>query len=140
LDTIGRNNPDSLYLVGSDLLSTGLDGAIKAVNIRSGLNFGFNYVYSNLTHPQRVYYRSDHYPFVRYGIPSVWIFSGFTNDYHTSRDIPENVNYQKFFRTTRLVYLAAFEIGNMKDLLKLDVNPKVTSRGSQNVREPSLYR
>ena len=140
MDMIGRNDPDSLYLVGSDLLGSGLDAAIKKVNKKSGLNFAFDYTYSNLTHPQRVYYRSDQYPFVRFGVPSVWIFSGFTQDYHTRRDVPEAVNYDKFYRTTRLVYLAAFEIGNLSEMIKLDVNPAVTSRGVHNVKEPSLYR
>jgi Zn-dependent M28 family amino/carboxypeptidase len=140
MDMIGRNSSDSLFLVGSDLLSSSLDYAIKTANKKSGLNFKFDYTYSNLTHPQRVYFRSDHYPFVRFGIPSVWIFSGFTPDYHTERDIPEAINYTKFLRTTKLVYQAAFEIGNMKELLNLDVNPAVTSRGKQNLAESSLYR
>ena len=59
MDMLGRNNPDSLYLIGSDLLSSELDGTIRHVNKASGLNFGFDYKYSNFTHPQRVYFRSD---------------------------------------------------------------------------------
>ncbi len=140
MDMISRNNPDSLFLIGTDLLSSQLDASVKRVNSRSGINFGFDYRYSNLTHPQRVYFRSDHYPFIRFGIPSVWFFSGFTPDYHTPADVLESVDYNKFFKVTRLVYLTAFDIGNMKDLLKLDVNPAVTSRGIQNVKEPSLYK
>lgn len=139
MDMISRNDPDSLYLVGSDLLSSELDASIKKVNRNYGLDFAFDYLYSNLTHPQQVYFRSDHYPFVRFGIPSVWFFSGFTYDYHTIRDVPERVDYSKLFRTTKLVYLTAMEIGNMKSLLKLDVNPAVTSRGAHNLREPSLF-
>ncbi len=140
MDMIGRNDRDSLYLVGSDLLSTGLDASISKVNRSSGLNFAFDYTYSNLTHPQSVYSRSDHYPFVRFGIPSVWFFSGFTYDYHTRRDVPEAVDYAKFYRTTQLVYLTAFDTGNMKEMLKLDVNPAVTSRGKHNLTERSLFR
>jgi Zn-dependent M28 family amino/carboxypeptidase len=139
MDMISRNHPDSLYLVGSDLLSSELDGAIRKVNRKYNLNFTFDYLYSNLTHPQQVYFRSDHYPFVRFGIPSVWFFSGFTYDYHTVRDLPERVDYGKLYKTTKLVYLTALEIGNMKSLLKLDVNPAVTSRGGHNLRESSLF-
>lgn len=140
MDMLGRNHQDSLYLVGSDLLSSELDGAITKVNKKSGLNFGFDYTYSNFTHPQRVYFRSDQYPFVRYGIPSVWFFCGFTYDYHTHRDLPEYVDHIKLLRSTKLVYLTAFEIGNMKDLAKLDVNPLVTSRGKHNLTERSLFQ
>ncbi len=139
MDMIGRNDPDSLFLVGPATLSKQLDAAINRVNKRSGINFGFDYRYSDPAHPQRVYFRSDHYPFIRFGIPSVWFFSGFTPDYHTYRDTPEKVDYKKFLRTTKLVYLTAFEIGNMNELLKLDANPAVTARGSNNVRERSLF-
>lgn len=139
MDMISRNHPDSLYLVGSDLLSSELDASILKVNSRYGINFNFDYLYSNLTHPQQVYFRSDQYPFVRFGIPSVWFFSGFTYDYHTVWDVPERVDYGKLYRTAKLVYLTALEIGNMKSLLKLDVNPAVTSRGAHNLKEPSLF-
>jgi len=139
MDMISRNNPDSLYLVGSDLLSSELDASIKKVNKRYGIDFAFDYLYSNLTHPQQVYFRSDQYPFVRFGIPSVWFFSGFTYDYHTERDVPERVDYGKLYKTTKLVYLTAYEIGNMKSILKLDVNPAVTSRGAHNLKEKSLF-
>ena len=140
MDMLGRNNTDSLFLIGSDLLSSDLDKSIKRVNNKFGIDFGFDYRYSNLTHPQRVYFRSDHYPFIRFGIPSAWFFCGFTNDYHTYRDLPEFIDYKKFLKITRLVYLTAFDIGNMKDLLKLDVNPAVTIRGAHNLRETSLFR
>jgi len=140
MDMLGRNNADSLFLIGSDLLSSELDASIRKVNKTSGVNFGFDYRYSNLTHPQRVYFRSDHYPFIRFGIPSVWFFCGFTNDYHTYRDTPENVDYKKFLKATKLVYATAFDIGNAKSLLKLDVNPAVTSRGAHNLKETSLFQ
>jgi len=139
MDMIGRNHPDSLFLVGSDLLSMGLDASIHNANRKHGINFGFNYRYSDPKHPQNVYFRSDHYPFIRFGIPGVWFFSGFTPDYHTFRDVPESVDYTKFLKITKLVYLTAFDIGNRKDLLKLDVNPAVTRRGIHNMTEKSLF-
>jgi len=140
MDMLGRNHTDSLFLVGSDLLSSELDAAIHKVNKRNNINFGFDYMYSNLTHPQRVYFRSDQYPHIRFGIPSVWFFCGFTSDYHTPRDILEYIDYKKFLKITKLVYLTAYEVGNMKNMLKLDVNPKVKSRGKHNLTEKSLYQ
>ena len=140
MDMLGRNSTDSLFLVCSDLLSSELDASIKKVNKNSGISFGFDYRYSNINNPEQVYFRSDHYPFMRFGIPSVWYFSGFTPDYHTPRDATESINYTKFYKITKLVYLTAFDIGNKKDLLKLDVNPKVTSRGKHNLTESSLFK
>jgi len=140
MDMIGSNNPDSLYLVAPDLLSSELDGTINKVNSTPGIKFAFDYRYSNLTHPQGVYFRSDHYPFIRFGIPSVWIFSGFTPVYHTPEDVISLIDFGKFTRVTKLVYLTAFDIANKKELLKLDVNPAVKSRGKHNVKEESLFR
>ncbi len=139
LDMLGRNDTDSLYLVGSNLLSSELDASIHNVNSKYGINFVFDYLYSNLTHPQRVYFRSDHYPFIRFGIPSVWIFCGFTSDYHTPKDVLEYINYEKFLKVTKLTYLTAFETGNLKNLLKLDTNPAVTTRGKHNMETRSLF-
>ncbi|MFC1564242.1 M28 family peptidase [candidate division KSB1 bacterium] len=138
MDMLCRNDPDSLFLVASDLLSSELDGTIHKMNKKHKIDFGFSYLYSNRTHPQRVYYRSDQYPHIRFGIPSVWFFCGFTPDYHTPRDILEFVDYNKMLKVTKLVYLTAFEIGNMKDLLKLDVNPDVTKRGKHNINVESI--
>ncbi|MFC2097007.1 M28 family peptidase [Bacteroidota bacterium] len=140
MDMLGRNHTDSLFLVGSDLLSSELDASIHKVNKKFKINFGFDYMYSNLTHPQRVYFRSDQYPHIRFGIPSVWFFCGFTPDYHTPRDILEYIDYKKFLKITKLVYLTAFEVGNMKNMLKLDVNPEVSSRGKHNLTVKSLYQ
>ena len=135
---LSRNDPESLYLVASDLLSSELDGSIHKVNKEYDINFDFSYIYSNRTHPQRVYYRSDQYPHIRFGIPSVWFFCGFTPDYHTPRDIVEFVDYKKMLKVTKLVYLTAFDVGNKEALLKLDVNPDVTSRGKHNLSVESI--
>ena len=140
IDMLGRNHTDSLFLIGSDRLSSELDQAIAKVNNTSGIKFGFDYRYSNVTHPQRFMFRSDHYPFMRFGIPAVWFFCGLTDDYHTYRDSIENVDFIKFYKATKLVYLTIMEVGNRKDLLRLDINPAVTTRGAHNLSEISLYQ
>ncbi len=140
MDMLGRNSTDSLFLVCSDLLSSDLDASINKMNKNPGIGFGFDYRYSDINNPEQVYFRSDHYPFIRFGIPAVWFFSGFTPDYHTPRDATEFINYPKFHKITKLVYLTACDIGNRKELLKLDVNPKVTSRGNHNLKEGSLFK
>jgi hypothetical protein len=77
---------------------------------------------------------------MRFGIPAVWFFSGVTNDYHTYRDVLEFVDYIKLFKATKLAYLTIMEVGNMKELLKLDINPAVSSRGAHNLKEVSLFQ
>lgn len=138
MDMLCRNDPGRLFLVASDLLSSELDGAIRRMNSKHGINFAFDYAYSNRTHPQRVYYRSDQYPHIRFGIPSVWFFCGFTPDYHTPRDDLEFVDFKKMLKAAQLVYLTAYEIGMLNGMLKLDVNPDVTARGAHNLTVESI--
>jgi hypothetical protein len=76
---------------------------------------------------------------MRFGVPAVWFFSGLTNDYHTYRDVIELVDFTKLFKATKLGYLTIMEVGNMREMLKLDVNPAVTSRGAHNLKEGSLF-
>ena len=140
MDMMGRNNADSLFLIGSDLLSSELDKAIIKANNTQGIRFGFDYRYSDIKHPVRMYFRSDHYPFVRFGIPAVCFFCGFTDDYHSYRDVVGLVDFKKVLKATKLGYLTVMEVGNTKELLKLDVNPAVTSRGAHNLKEISLFQ
>ena len=139
LDMITRNHADSLFLICSDLMSSELDKAVVKANNAQGIRFGLDYTYSDINHPTRLYFRCDHYPFMRFGIPAVWLFSGLTNDYHTYRDVLEFVDYSKLFKVTKLAYLTIMDVGNAKELLKLDINPAVTSRGAHNLSETSLF-
>ena len=67
------------------------------------------------------------------------MFCSFTADYHTPKDMLEFIDYPKFLKVTKLTYLAAYDIGNQKQLLKLDVNPEVISRGKHNMNTKSLF-
>jgi hypothetical protein len=137
LDMISRNDPNSLFLIASNNLSTELDGSIRAMNEKSA-KLKFDYVYNNRDHPDQFYYRSDQYPFIRVGIPGVWIFCGTTPDYHTLNDTIERVDFKKMEKVTRLTYLITLDIGNKPSLLKLDANPEVTSRGKHNTAVESI--
>jgi len=137
LDMISRNDPDSLYLIASNNLSTELDGAIRSMN-DNHFRMKFDYVYNDRAHRQRFYYRSDHYPFIRVGIPAVWLFCGTTPDYHQITDTIDRVDFAKMEKVTRLTYLVALEIGNKPELLKLDANPEVKARGKHNTSVESI--
>jgi hypothetical protein len=133
LDMIARNDASHIYLIGSNKLSSGLDAAIKAANERPGLGLTLDYKYEDPAHPDRFFFRSDQYPYIRYGIPAVWFFSGTTEDYHTERDVEAKVDYAKMEKVSRLTYLVAMDIGNRSELLKLDLHPDITARGEQNM-------
>jgi hypothetical protein len=137
LDMISRNDPDGLYLIASNHLSTELDGAIRNQNDKYS-RLKFDYKYSGEDRLENFYRRSDHYPFIRVGIPGVWLFCGTTPDYHTVRDTIDRVDFGKMEKVTRLTYLVTFEIGNKPELLKLDANPKVQTRGKHNTSVESI--
>ena len=131
MDMLSRNDPQSIYLIGSRKLSSELDAAIHAVNDKY-LFFNLDYKYENPGHPDRFFFRSDQYPYIRYGIPAAWFFCGTTEDYHQETDTVDRVDFDKMERVTKLVYLTALEIGNRDSMLKLDIHPEVTSRGKHN--------
>ena len=134
LDMISRNDTNHLYLIGSNKLSSELDASIQAMNNRPGLDLKLDYKYEDPAHPDRFFFRSDQYPYIRYGIPGVWFFSGTTGDYHTEGDIEAKADYMKMEKVSKLVFLVALDIGNKAELLKLDLHPEIKTRGEQNMK------
>ena len=134
LDMISRNAADHLYLIGSNKLSSELDASIRAMNDKPGPGLRLDYTYEAPGHPDRFFFRSDQYPYIRYGIPGVWFFCGTTEDYHTEGDVEAKADYAKMERVSELVYRVAMDIGNRPGLLKLDLRPEVTARGPENMK------
>ncbi len=133
MDMLCRNDPESIYLIGSNKLSTELDAAIHAMNDKN-IHLTLDYKYEDPGHPDRFFFRSDQYPYIRYGIPAVWFFCGTTEDYHQETDTIDRADFKKMERVTKLVYLTALEIGNKAEVLKLDIHPEVTTRGKHNTK------
>lgn len=133
LDMISRNDPNMIYLIGSNKISSELDRAIHSANDRSS-RFKLDYTYESPTHPDRFFFRSDQYPYIRYGIPGVWFFSGTTPDYHQETDLQGKCDFNKMEKAARLTYVTLMDIGSKPALLKLDVNPEITTRGAHNMK------
>jgi hypothetical protein len=133
LDMLSRNDPNGIYLIGSNKVSLALDRAIVEANARSA-KLSLDYTFQDQAHPDRFFFRSDHYPYLRYGIPAVWFFCGTTDDYHQPLDVEARVDYAKMEKVTRLVYLVAMDVGNRPALLPLDADARVTTRGAHNLK------
>jgi hypothetical protein len=134
LDMISRNAGDQIYLIGSNKLSSELDASIHAMNAKPGPGLALDYKYEAPGHPDRFFFRSDQYPYIRYGIPAVWFFCGTTEDYHTEGDIEAKVDYAKMEKVSELVYRVAMDIGSKPALLALDLRPEVKTRGPENMK------
>ena len=55
---------------------------------------------------------SDHYMFKRKGIPFVYFETGMHKDYHTVRDTPDKINYEKLTKITKVLYKSIWEIAD----------------------------
>jgi Zn-dependent M28 family amino/carboxypeptidase len=132
LDMISRNDPNGIYLIGSTKVSSELDRSLREMN--ASVKLDLDYKYDDPAEPNRFFFRSDQYPYIRYGIPGVWLFCGTTPDYHQEGDVEEKADYAKMEKVARLAYLVVMDIGNKPALLKLDAHPEITARGAQNMK------
>jgi hypothetical protein len=116
-DMIGRNSPDSAALLGvlpphrnsRDLVAIGL-----AAN-KQGPHFLLDTTYDSPTHIEGWYFRSDHLPYARAGIPSLFFTSLLHPDYHTPRDEAARIDTQKITRIAQWMYLTGWMLANNKD-------------------------
>ncbi|WP_369049449.1 M28 family metallopeptidase [Tenacibaculum sp. UWU-22] len=125
IDMIGRvddrhkNNPNYIYLIGADKLSTDLYNLSEATN-KKYTNLSLDYKYNDENDPNRFYYRSDHYNFAKHNIPIIFYFNGTHEDYHKPTDTPDKINYELLEKRARLVFYTAWEIANRKNRLVVD--------------------
>lgn len=118
IDMIGRNAPDSIFVIGSDMLSHDLNRAVHTAACWSrGTHLDFRY--NTTDDPNRFYYRSDHYNFAKHDIPSVFFFSGIHEDYHQPTDTIEKLDFEKMERVTRLIYRLTHTLNTIKNRPRL---------------------
>jgi hypothetical protein len=125
IDMIGRvdeaheNNPNFVYLIGSDKLSTELHEISEAMNEKF-TKLDLDYTYNDENDPNRFYYRSDHYNFAKNNIPIIFYFNGTHEDYHRPSDTPDKINYDVLAKRSQLVFYTAWEIANRKNRIVVD--------------------
>ncbi len=116
-DMIGRidqshvDNPNYVYLIGSDRLSTELHELSEDVNEKYTQLY-LDYKFNARNDPNRFYYRSDHYNFAKFDIPVIFYFNGVHEDYHQETDTPEKINYDLLAKRAQLIFHTAWEIAN----------------------------
>lgn len=119
-DMIARNHPDSISLIGSRRLSSELGALVERVNVEQPRPFLVDYSWDAPGHPERMYCRSDHYNYARFGIPVTFFFAGLHEDYHTVHDSAEKVDYGKLARVTALIADIAVAIADRDARLTVD--------------------
>jgi hypothetical protein len=105
-DMMGRNHPDTAALLGavpphrnSERL---VELAVRANEEVSG--FVLDHSWDAPDHREGWYYRSDHLPYARAGIPALFFTTLLHPDYHTPFDNPDRIDVAKLLRMTRWMY------------------------------------
>jgi Zn-dependent M28 family amino/carboxypeptidase len=112
-----ESNHNAVNVIGT-ARSADMKTAVQKANGAIGLDLRFRYD-NNVSNLMR---RSDHWPFLQYGVPALWFHTGLHPDYHTVYDRPEKINYDKMEKVARLVYQMTW------DLAQQDARPKLAPR------------
>jgi hypothetical protein len=123
IDMIGRTdnqhtNPNYVYLIGSDKISSDLDKICKEVKSTYEYNINLDYTYNKPNEPNRFYYRSDHYNFAKFGVPVVFFFTGVHEDYHKHTDTAEKIDYEKLETISRYIFTIAWKLAYSNTTLR----------------------
>ena len=105
-DMIGRNDPKTASLLGAvgphrnspELVQMAMD-ANSAV-----AKFEVDSSWDDPQHREGWYYRSDHLPYARAGIPALFFTTLLHADYHTPFDNPDRIDVAKLTKMTRWMY------------------------------------
>ncbi|RAW02720.1 M28 family peptidase [Pseudochryseolinea flava] len=125
IDMVGRRDPqhkDSapyVYVIGSDKLSTELHNINENQN-KTYTNLIFDYTYNDQNHPERLYYRSDHWNFAKNNIPIVFYFDGIHEDYHKPSDEVSKIEFDLLSKRAQAVFYTAWEVANRDARLAVD--------------------
>ncbi len=96
MDTIGRNDPDSIHFLGSQR-SPDVRELAGEIAGKNGLKLGDDIEFA-------FKYGSDHYPFYEKGVPAIDLTSGYHEDFHKITDTWEKVSTDKVTKVADFVY------------------------------------
>jgi Zn-dependent M28 family amino/carboxypeptidase len=125
IDMIGRideahqDDPNFVYLIGSDRLSTELHQISEQMNEKF-TQLSLDYTYNAEDDPNRFYYRSDHYNFAKNNIPIIFYFNGTHEDYHRPSDTPDKIEYELLAKRSQLIFYTAWELANREKRIVVD--------------------
>ncbi len=126
-DMIGRNHPDTAALLGAQpphRSSLELVEMALLANDATG-RFVIDTLWDRPSHPEGWFFRSDHLPYARLGVPALMYSTNLHDDYHTAGDIPERIDYAKLTRMARWMYLTGWYVANAPRRPATDLNFKL---------------
>lgn len=131
IDMVGRNRNDdrgeanTVYLVGSDRISTELHDLNHAANAALDRPLALNYELNDPTDLEQIYYRSDHYSYASKGIPIIFFTTGLHSDYHANTDEVSKIDFGKLTRVAQLVFETGRRVADLdRPLLRDNKGPR----------------
>lgn len=125
VDMVGRvdkkyqTNPEYIYVIGSDRLSSDLHRINEDVN-QKYTQLTLDYTYNDEADPNRYYYRSDHYNFAKKGVPAIFFFNGTHDDYHQVTDTVEKIEFDKMALVGKHIFHLIWDLANRADRIVVD--------------------
>jgi len=113
LDMVGRNPRRPVMVFG---LESDVDRVFQKSLERIGRRLGT----LTFRQGQGSYGGSDHWPFMKNGIPSVFFFTGLHQDYHQIGDEVEKISSHRVRDIARAAFLLAVELANRPEMLVFD--------------------
>lgn len=120
-DMIGRNDNDEAALLGGELPHKNSDDLVRMALDANNESTKFRFLkdWDLPEHPEYFYFRSDHLPYAKAGIPAVFFTSVLHHQYHTPQDESENINFKKLLKMTEWMYRTSWKVANEKERPKL---------------------
>jgi hypothetical protein len=121
-DMIGRNHPDTAALLGSipphrtstELVDMALDANRRITT------FAIDSSWDRPDHPEGWFFRSDHLPYARANIPSLFFTTLLHEDYHTPNDDPEHIDVAKLTKMTQWMYATGWTVASTTQPPRMD--------------------
>jgi hypothetical protein len=113
-DMIGRNHPDSAAILGmrpphrnsAELVRMALEANAE------GPRFKLDTLWDKPEHVEGWYFRSDHLPYARAGVPALMYTTLLHADYHTPMDEAAAIDIKKLHRMTEWMYRTGWKVAN----------------------------
>ena len=122
-DMIGRNDNNEAALLGGNDPHKNSEELVKMAEDANNESTKFKYLkdWDSPNHAEYFYFRSDHLPYAKIGIPAIFFTSVLHDQYHTPQDESENINYKKLYKMTEWMYRTSWKVANEAE------RPKVIS-------------
>ncbi|WBV56573.1 M20/M25/M40 family metallo-hydrolase [Chryseobacterium daecheongense] len=123
-DMIGRNSNEEAALLGGNAPHKNSEELVKMAEEANNESTKFRYLkdWDSPNHAEYFYFRSDHLPYAKLGIPAIFFTSVLHEQYHTPQDESENINYKKLYKMTEWMYRTSWKVTNESDRPKVIPN------------------